>query len=208
MSNRRVVDLKKNNVLAKDKYETQKKEVYIAEAYLTALFWNNPEQYDFYPEETMNSQVFLNPIWSFYFGLGREMNKKQITIFDDISAVKVVNEIGILKDFEKYGEFETINEVMQEVEGREDNLEAYYSELKKYRMLVDLCELFGMKVLEATGKAVLKLIHGSIKINSLFRFPNRSLDHIICYCHHTVRNAFFILFNFFTLSQRSISQWL
>ncbi|MEK5036226.1 replicative DNA helicase [Paenibacillus sp. FSL R7-0302] len=136
-----------------DKYlDIMREEVLIPEAYLTALFWNNPEQYIFYPEEKINTKTLLNTPWAFYFGLGRKMQQAGVKIFDDISIMKHVKELNVMERFEKYGGFDTVREVMEEVEGFEPNLEAYYSEIKKYAMLRNLGGLFGDKVYEKNGK--------------------------------------------------------
>lgn len=138
---------KKEDALAQ-----QREEVLISEAYLTALFWNNPEQYVYYPEEKISSKTFLNPVWGFFFGMGVHMKKEGITYFDDISVMKALKDKGAEKHFEKYGGFDTIREIQEEVEGREDNLDAYYNIIKKYDMLRQLHGLFGDKVLEKTDK--------------------------------------------------------
>lgn len=135
-----------------DYLEKAKEEVLISEAYLTALFWSNPEQYAFFPEEKINRKTFLNPVWGFYFGLGSHMYKEGIRDFDDISIMKHVKDIHAESVFDKYGGFETVSEVMEEVEGRLENLDAYYANVKKYRLLSDLSDLFGPQVFKASEK--------------------------------------------------------
>lgn len=129
-----------------------KKETIISEAYFTALFYNNPSLYAFYPEDKVNVKTFQNPAWGFYFGLGRSLFKKEIKIFDDISVMNHVKELGLQQKYENYGEFNSIEEVMHEVKGKEDNIDAYYDEIKKYALLRNLITLFGDKVLEPNGK--------------------------------------------------------
>jgi hypothetical protein len=132
--------------------ERLQKEVVISEAYLTALFWNNPDLYNFYPDEKINRKTFLNPQYSYFFQLGREMSGRLIREFDDISVSKVVAELKHEKHFEKFGGFDTMQEIMDEVRGKEDNLDSYYTEVKKYQLIYKLTELFGEKVLAATDK--------------------------------------------------------
>lgn len=136
-----------------------KEEIIIPEAYLTGIFWNKPDYYNFFPEEKINTKTFLNSVWGFYFGLGRYMKNKGINDFDDISIMQYVKELNIEKLFDKYGGFETIREVVEEVKDREDNLDAYYNEIKKYRLLADLSELFGDKVFKKSEKYDYKLIN-------------------------------------------------
>jgi hypothetical protein len=128
--------------------EKLKEEAMIPEAYLVGLFWSNPELYGVYSVDKINTKTFLNKVWGFYFGLGRYMYEKGVTVFDDISVYKYVQECKQEDNFEKYGEFETINEMMKEVEGKEENVDAYYKEVKKNRLLLNLVNLLGEKVLE------------------------------------------------------------
>lgn len=140
-------EMKKADYLVK-----AQEEVLISEAYLTGLFWSNPEQYAFFPEEKINRKTFLNPVWGFYFGLGMHMYKEGIRVFDDISIMKHVKDINAEAVFDKYGGFDTVNEVMEEVEGRLENLDAYYANIKKYRLLCDLSDLFGSQVFKKSDK--------------------------------------------------------
>lgn len=136
----------------KDYIEKAKQEVLISEAYFTAIFWNHPEQYNFYPEEKIASKTFLNPVWGFYFGLGRRMSEDGILVFDDITIMKYLKDYNAEKHFDKYGGFDTINEVVEEVSDVKENIDVYYKEIKKYRLLIDLSELFGERVFIKTDK--------------------------------------------------------
>lgn len=127
-------------------------ETLLSEAYLTGIFWNNPFLYNLYSKEKINTSMFNNKAYSFFFGLGREIANKGIIIFDDISVYKVVNELGLQSHYLKYGEYETIQELMFEVKDKSENLEAYYNEIKKYNLIKNLMRLFGDKVLLNTDK--------------------------------------------------------
>lgn len=127
-------------------------EIILAEGYLTGLFWKNPDNYNFYSEEKINHSSFLNPVYGYYFTLGRKLNEKDIRVFDDISVSKMVNDTNTNNLYQKYGEYDTIFELMQEVEGKEDNVDAYYNEIKKYSMLKRLVQLFGEQILAQEGK--------------------------------------------------------
>jgi hypothetical protein len=141
---------KKKTDAVKDKL---KEETVISEAYLCGLFWNTPEQYLFYPEDKINRKMFFNDIWEFYFGLGKYMKvDKGINVFDEISVAKHIKELGLEAKYERFGGFDAIKEVMEEVEGLEENLDAYYMEIKKYNLLKNLHDLFGDKVLKKTEK--------------------------------------------------------
>ena len=134
------------NVLDELKVEAQ-----ISEAYLASLFWNKPLLYDLYPEEKLNRKTFLNEVWGFYFGLGRYMYERGISVFDDIAVAKFVSDLKIQQQYEEYGEYETINELMKESKEKEDNIEGIYEDVKKYDLLRSLVKLFGTKVLQQAG---------------------------------------------------------
>jgi replicative DNA helicase len=137
----------------KEVIDKLKEEVLIPEAYITAIFWNDPAQYDFIPKEKLDTTSFLNENWGFWFGLGRYMYaEKGVRKFDDISIMKHVKDLGLEKHFDKYGGFESVREVQEEVEGFEENLDGYYKEVKKYGMMVNLVEWFGARVAECNDK--------------------------------------------------------
>lgn len=137
-----------------------REEVLISEAYLVGLFWSNPDNYSYYPEERITRQMFQNKVWGFYFGLGRAMYNNKILLFDDISIMKAVEDLNVQKKFDEYGAFETVSEIMEEVEGREDNLESYYRNVKKYSLLNDLYHLLGDKVYQDNDKYKYKKMTG------------------------------------------------
>lgn len=132
--------------------EKLSREIVAAEGYLTGLFWRNPDNYNFFSEEKINYKSFMNTVYGYYFTLGRKLSEKGIKVFDDISVSQIVNETNTSKNYELYGGFETINELSSEVRDKEDNLDAYYSEIKKYNLLSKLIEFFGERVITDEGK--------------------------------------------------------
>ncbi|MNC07669.1 hypothetical protein D3C75_552250 [compost metagenome] len=128
------------------------KEIIAAEGYVTGLFWRNPDNYNFYSEDKINYKSFLNGAYGYYFTLGRKLSEKGIKVFDDISVSQIVNETNTVDTYNKYGGFETIDELAREVKGKEDNLDAYYNEIKKINLIVKLIGYFGEKVIENEGK--------------------------------------------------------
>lgn len=127
--------------------ERLRNEVIVAEGYTLAIFWNNPELFGMYSDEKISSKTFLNKVYGFYFGLGRHMFDKGVRVFDDISAMKSILEVKKEDQYDEFGNYETIDELMEEVKEKEENLESYYDEIKKYHLLRSLVSLFGDKVL-------------------------------------------------------------
>jgi replicative DNA helicase len=131
--------------------EKLKQDIVASEGYLSAIFWNKPDMYGEYAKDKLNVKMFLNEVYGFYFGLGRYLFDKGIKIFDDLSVSGVIKELGLEKKYEKYGGFETISELVKETKHKEDNLEAYYIDIKKSIMVKNLYDFFGDKVLENNG---------------------------------------------------------
>jgi replicative DNA helicase len=128
-----------------------KSESYNKEAILVGILWNNPEIYDYYPEDRLNKNTMGNAIWAFYLGLGRYLYNKGITVFDDISVHNAVVELKLEDKFEKYGGYEVVEELMEETKGMTENFEGYYDEVKKYALLREYFKLFGDKVIKIEG---------------------------------------------------------
>lgn len=120
------------------------------ESILTGLLWNNADFYDMYSDEKLNKKTAGNGVWGFYIGLGRYLHSKGINVLDDISVHSAVVELKLEDRFEKYGGYQTIEELMQETKGKEANFEAYYNDVKKYALLREYYRLFGDKVVETT----------------------------------------------------------
>lgn len=138
--------------MAKSRVEEFKQEIFIPEAIFSGLFWASPKLYEEFPADKIGRETFTNPIWGFYFGLGRYMYEKNVKIFDDITTFKHVSELKIQDQYDQYGNYETIKEIMDETDGKFDNVEAYFEDIKKYERIRQLAELFGAKVLETSGK--------------------------------------------------------
>lgn len=129
-----------------------KDEVYSSEAMLTALFWKYPEYYLYYPQDKLNTSMFGNDVWSFFFQLGRIAHGKHLQDFDELSIIQIVGEYNAQDKFKQYGEFEFIKENVDFVKDKKDNFEKYYEDVKKYFLLRELREIFGDKVIEKKDK--------------------------------------------------------
>lgn len=134
-----------NTALTKLKNESTK-----YEALLCGYFWLNPDLYSLYSLDKLNYKTFLNNIWGFYFGLGRQMFEKGYKDFSDLVVEQVVDELGqqIRKKYDKFGGYEIMEELIEEVEGMEANFDSYYEEVKKYALLKSMYGLFGDQVIK------------------------------------------------------------
>ena len=128
-------------------------DVYLSESYLVGLFWANPDLYYTFGEDKINHKTFANRIWQLYFYLGKELSNTGKKIFDDITVEEYVSKTKKMqKSYMEYGEYLTIQEVMEEVRGKEENFDGYYDEVKKYNMLRSLYEMLGDKALCLTDE--------------------------------------------------------
>lgn len=137
--------------------ETMKKlkeEVYINEAMLVGYFWSDPEQYELYDDAVISAHTFLNPVWQFYFGLGRQMSNKGIRVFGLTEVEYFVQESSkaIQKYYEEFNGYETMEVMMNEVKGKEENFDIHFNQVKKYSLIKELIDLFGEKVVTVEGK--------------------------------------------------------
>jgi hypothetical protein len=125
---------------------------------LVALFYDNPKLYDEYEESKLSNKHFGNEIWKFYFKVGRLINKRGGMVIDDITVSNFINEIKANKYYDKYNRFETISELLDEIENKRNNVKMYYDNVKKYHLLRELRNLFGDKIIEEKGKYNYKLL--------------------------------------------------
>ena len=134
------------------------KEIYPDEAFLVALFYNNPKLYEEYEETKLSTKHFGNKIWKFYFKIGRLIVERGGQVIDDITVANIVNELKIDKHYDKYNRYETIEELLDEIENKKDNMQLYYNNIKKYNLLRDLKKLFGDNVIKNVGNYDYKLL--------------------------------------------------
>lgn len=127
-------------------------EVYPKEAYICGILFNEPSIYDSYKSNKLSVNHLGNGIWKFYLGLGRHLHDKGIEVFDDISVANAVNELKLQGKYEKYGGYDTINELMLETKSKADNFSGYYDEVKKYSLIRELYDLMGSKIVKPSGK--------------------------------------------------------
>jgi len=131
--------------------EQLQKEIYTDEALLTAIFYDNPILYEEYDENKLNSTHFGNNIWSFYFNIGRLITKNGGKILDDITVYSMIEKINKIDLYQNYNEFETMKELIIEIQDKKQNVLMYYENIKKYNLLRNLYDILGEKVLSING---------------------------------------------------------
>lgn len=132
-------------------------EVQISEACLIGILYNKPELFDMYSDEKLNSKIFGNKIFEFYFQLGYYMFKQNMVNFDAINVYNAVQQLSdaIGPEFEdkynKFGGYQTISDLVEAVAGKEDDFDSYYDTVKKYQLLRHLKKM-GLPVDQKDGK--------------------------------------------------------
>ena len=122
-----------------------------SEAYLVGILWSNIVKYYEYAEK-INYKDFLHKNWAFMFQLGKRIIEDGAKQLDDITVNIFLEEKGIEKDFEKNGGWEVLTDLMSIVQAGEMNAELYFEKLMKNRLIINLFELYGEKVVTDTEK--------------------------------------------------------
>jgi len=77
---------------------------------------------------------------------------------DDLTVANKISELKAEKKYEEYNKYETIRELVAEIQNKKDNIEMYYDEVKKYYLLRKFRGLFGDKIIEKNGKYDYKML--------------------------------------------------
>ena len=140
-------------------FQELKDDIFISECYLVGLFWSNPELYIQYNESKIKHTTFGNPVWSFYFYIGQQLIQQNKRDFDIFTVEDYLSRTKKLADnYEEFGGYNTIAEVMEDVKQKQINFEGYYDDVKKYDMLRDLCWKFGKVIITVTGNYNYKIM--------------------------------------------------
>ena len=150
------------NVTEERAVRSLKEEAEINESYVIGLLWNNPSiTFPDYINE-LEDKHFTQPSYRFFYTLGRLLLEKNIKVFDDITILKSVNELGdqAVQLFEKYGGLKTIKDLVEIAKGGEGNLDHYIENIKRTRVLFDTYMLVGGKAIIETSKYPLSQMTG------------------------------------------------
>lgn len=116
----------------------------IHEQIFVGFLWSNPELYNKYRSNNFTRKTFsLNSdIWWFFYSLGKDMFDNGIRNFDDttvysfiVSQPQQVGRKKIIDEYNSYGGYDMILELMEECETDKKNDEYHCSEMQKYEML-------------------------------------------------------------------------
>lgn len=103
--------------------------------FVLSLYKNPLELYGDFPINPDKDLITADG--KFYYNLGYNMIKKGIKTFDEISLLTFLNDYSDLKtEYENRGGWKSISEYMEVLDC--DNIEAYYNELLKNNLLIEL----------------------------------------------------------------------
>jgi len=107
------------------------------EANIVGCFWHNP--YLFFDYNDLNMDSFKNPIWLFFFTIGKKMAIKNIKKLDEVAVeLFLINNENLAHVYEKYGGYEIIKNL--ELYSTVENVDAYINELKKWNTVYDMID--------------------------------------------------------------------
>lgn len=155
------------------------------ESIFIGYLWNTPRLYEKYKSNKVTKDTFTEPIWWYYYYIGKEMYENGIRVFDDVTTYSYLTskppETGKKSYFDyynQYGGYATIEEVISECDSEKGNDEYHFSEIQKYESLRNLQNEGLIDV--ANSNLISKLINMTMKqMQSFFQFKNKeSFSHV------------------------------
>lgn len=128
-----------------------KLEAKVTESYLVGLFWSNPSLYTEFGFR-IDDKHFLHKVYRFYFQFGSKMIEDGVQVFDEITVFQKAKEYGVVELFESYGGFQTVDDLSAIVKDYIENIELYIEKVSKNKLLFELRDLYGDKVLVETER--------------------------------------------------------
>lgn len=129
-----------------------KEKAEIEEAYLVSSLYQTPDQFAMFTKAELNDDMFMHKPWKFYFGLARQIYEDGVRQLDDVMVLKKVKEYGATEEFNKYGGFQPIHQVLQQAEVSVENFDDYKRGIRWNHTMREMAKLIGAKVFEADGK--------------------------------------------------------
>ena len=152
------------------------------EANVVCSLFSKPEQ--FLTRTEIKKDDFVNPMWAFYYTIGRNIAAKGVTSITskdvDLYMDQLTNEK--LKDaYAKYNKFNTIENYYGLFD--ETNLDVYIADLKKWS------SLYKMHTLLTDGSEKLIDMMGSLTTNDLYNFFTAKFNNIFANVNEDVRTV-------------------
>lgn len=139
------------NIIAENELREIKMEAKITESYLVGLFWGTPSLYTEFGFR-ISGNHFMHNVYRFYFDFGQKMVESGVQVFDEITVFQKAKEYNVVEVFEKYGGFQTVEDLSMIVKDYIENIEIYIEKVSRNKLLVELRDLYGDKVLVETAR--------------------------------------------------------
>lgn len=117
----------------------------VHESLFIGYLWKNPSLYSKYKSHTISKITFTKDIWYFYYYIGQEMYDSGMRAFEDTSVYsyltskpKETNKKSLFEIYDRFGGYETIQELLNEIDPETGNEEYHFSEVQKYESLRNL----------------------------------------------------------------------
>ncbi|MFE4571402.1 replication protein [Paenibacillus chitinolyticus] len=154
----------------------------IHESLFAGYLWRNPSLFSKYKMHKIEKQTFTQPIWYFYYYIGKEMFDSGIRKFEDTSVYSFLTSKPAEKDkkslidlYNDFGGYNTILDIMSECNTDQGNDEYHFSEVQKYESLRKLQREGFINVLSTD------LIH---------KLVNMTLKQLEQYCQYKLKSSF------------------
>ncbi len=114
----------------------------VHESLFIGYCWNKPLIYKRMADQKITRDTFTLEIWWFYYNLGKIMFESGIRVFDDktvysflISNPEIERGMSATKQYNDYGGYITIEQLIKECKNDEQNVEYHLDEMKKFELL-------------------------------------------------------------------------
>lgn len=114
----------------------------IHEQLFIGFLWSNPSFYEKYKKHKISRGTFTDDVWHFYYYIGKEMFDNGIRTFDDVtvysfltSRPKLKGKKSLFDEYDNYGGYDVIEELIEECKKDKSNDEYHFSEIQKYETL-------------------------------------------------------------------------
>jgi replicative DNA helicase len=112
----------------------------IHEQLLIGYLWSSPVKYQKLRSHKFQNESFTNERWRYYFFLGKEMFDNGVRQYDDKTVYSYLmskhkSKTNWVEEFEKYGGYDVLHELMNECTNDSQNEDYHLQEVQKYEVL-------------------------------------------------------------------------